>query len=65
LPAGGAFESRSNLLGARLTPLTGSGVGDEPVTAVWVVVGRHGDPRTAGFEAEQASPEQVDTPAVR
>ena len=40
-------------------------VGDEPVTAVWVVVGRHGDPRTAGFEVEQASPEQVDTPADR
>lgn len=40
-------------------------VGDEPVTAVWVVVGRHGDPRTARFEAEQASPERVDTPDER
>jgi transcriptional regulator with XRE-family HTH domain len=34
-------------------------VGDEPVTAVWVVVGRHGDPRAAGFEAKDAAPEQV------
>jgi transcriptional regulator with XRE-family HTH domain len=40
-------------------------VGDEPVTAVWVVVGRHGDPRTAGFEAEQLPPERADTPEER
>jgi quercetin dioxygenase-like cupin family protein len=30
-------------------------VGDEPVTAVWVVVGRHGDPRTAPFDADRAT----------
>jgi transcriptional regulator with XRE-family HTH domain len=34
-------------------------VGDEPVTAVWVVVGRHGDPRTARFETEHAAAGQV------
>jgi mannose-6-phosphate isomerase-like protein (cupin superfamily) len=40
-------------------------VGDEPVTAGWVVVGRHGDPRTAGFEAKQLPPERADTPEER
>jgi transcriptional regulator with XRE-family HTH domain len=34
-------------------------VGDEPVTAVWVVVGRHGDPRAARFEAEDAASQRV------
>jgi transcriptional regulator with XRE-family HTH domain len=34
-------------------------VGDEPVTAVWVVVGRHGDPRAARFEAEDVAPEKL------
>jgi len=34
-------------------------VGDEPVTAIWVVVGRHGDPRTARFDADQAESDGV------
>jgi transcriptional regulator with XRE-family HTH domain len=34
-------------------------VGDEPVTAVWVVVGRHGDPRTARFDGDQAASDGV------
>jgi hypothetical protein len=36
-------------------------VGDEPVTAVWVVVGRHGDSRTARFDADQAASDGVAT----
>jgi transcriptional regulator with XRE-family HTH domain/uncharacterized RmlC-like cupin family protein len=37
-------------------------MGDEPVTAVWVVVGRHGDPRAARFEAEDAAAQEQVAP---